>query len=543
MCGNKIVLSVTVFSLIFAFGFRAVSASAEGGEVAAVRYEAEEAECHNAEIKGKGMIADYGVYSGNGFVGRIDYADSSVTFRVNAEEDGEYELTVAYATDVAGANFKIYNNEGFFCTVSCPYKAGWGSFDKTPPAITGISLREGENLVKVGKGAGYVELDYIEIGARIGDYRPSGTIDNDITRPTPGFTRYEAENGIITNGVIYKTGTYSGTGYVGNLDLNASNVKFEVTVPEDGEYAIGVAYAIDPSFSAATFRLFNESGFYGAVRCELLLGWGEFAKEAIALSKISLREGINTVSLWKGQNYAQLDFIEIGQKIGDYKEKGKAEGNAPPPGEGYVRYEAENGFVVNAVKKGGGYLNDYGNGYYSGMGFVGSLDDDTCYVDIPVSVETSGSYAVRLRYATAAEGAKLSVFAGNYGRGGRYQMYFDFVCDHITDWGTFEEEGTAEFTVGLNTNDFIRIKGTYAEIDFIEVGEKTGDFRAGLTVTEGKVTGVFDDYIFGGGDEDDGYRKLKIASDKGCGAIVCCGYGAAVLSVFAALIKIKKREV
>lgn len=540
---NKKIFSIACLLTSLAFLVPAVSAakvSAEKNDSSekseAVRYEAEDASCNHVELKGKNWTADYGTYSGNGFVGCIDYGDSKVEFTVTVEESGEYELKLAYATGMTGADFKIYNDAGLFTTVKCAYAAGWGSFDKTPVAISSISLNEGENKVTVGKGVGYAELDYIEIGERLGDYRESGFTDTDIRKPTPGFTRYEAEKGVVTDGKIYTSGTYSGDGYVGNLDLSSSNVAVKVTVESDGEYEIGIAYAIAPDFSAATLRIFNDEGFYSSVRCPYLLGWGEFSKEAIALGSVSLKAGENTVSIWGGQNFAQVDFIEIGAKIGDYKEAGSVQGNAPEAEEGYIRYEAEEGMVFNASKKGGGYLNDYGNAYYSKSGFVGSMNNDTCYIDIPVNVEEDGLYTVRVRYATATEGAKIQLLTGTYGREAVLQRYADYACEHVSvDWGYFEEEGTATFSVGLKVGQFIRIKGTYAEIDYIELGARTGDYVEGTPVTENAGDAF--------GKEDDGY--IPAAGDKGGGCGSNIGSGMLVGLSAAAMIFVglkRKRE-
>ena len=507
----------------------------EGEKSSAVRYEAEEANGTHIVLKGKIGSIDYGTYSGDGFVGCIDYNDSQVEFSVTVETSGEYELTIAYATGMTGATFKVYNDAGLFTTVKCAYVSDWGHFDETPVVVTSISLNAGENKVTVGKGSGYAELDYIEIGDRIGDYRESGVTDMDITKPTPGYTRYEAEDGVVTDGKLYSSGTYSGSGYVGNLDLSASNVSMKVTVANDGEYEIGIAYAIDPSFSAATLRIFNDEGFYSSVRCSYLFGWGEFSKDAIAIGSVSLKAGENNISIWKGQNFAQIDFIEIGAKIGDYKEAGSELGNAPAAEEGYTRYEAEQGLVFNAKKNGGGYLNDYGNSYYSQSGFVGSMDDDTCYIDIPVDIEEDGTYTVRLRYATATEGAKIQILTGTYGRNAVFYRYADYVCEYVSeDWGFFEDEGTVTFSVGIKVGQFIRIKGRYAEIDYIEIGAKTDEYTEGTAVSD-SVSDAF-------GEEEDYYVPAKSDNAGGCGSTLSTKIFGGVIVIATMIVILKKRN-
>lgn len=508
---QRFIVSVFCALCLLLAPFTAASVSAAAAAEGAVRYEAEEAEIVRAERKGKDMPADYGTYSGEGFVGSIDYDDSAVIFRVGAENDGEYELFVAYATEVKNSTLKVYNDSGLYATVKCSLVKGWGNFDLTPPAETRISLKKGTNTVKIAKGLNYAELDYIAVGERTGNYKEAGEEDTDIRKPTPGFTRYEAENGAVNGGKIYASSLSSGTGYVGNLDNADSHVAFTVEAAEDGEYEIGLAYAIEPSFSAATLRIFNDCGFYSSVRCERLFGWGIFTKEALVVGTISLKKGQNIVSIYKGNNYAQLDFIEIGAKIGDYKEAGSGAGTAEGPEEGWVRYEAENALVVNAVRKGLGYLTDYGNGNYSGKGFVGNMDDDSRYIDISVTVAEAGLYPVRVRYATGADGAKISTYAGNYGRDGRLQLYGRLECANKTDWGIFEKESTLEFSVGLKAGEnFIRIKAAYAEIDFADVGPSTGEYRDGAEISQGNISGEFGEDAFDKEkDEDDGYVAAK----------------------------------
>ena len=554
---KRVLLLATLMVLAFAFLISApfsalVKVAAEDGAVQeeedstvekdpfeesfGTRYEAEDADLKAVTLKGAGTEADYGVYSGTGFIGCIDFPDSAMIFNVTVETSGEYELYLRYATAMTGATLKVYNDKGLFANVKCPYVSDWGKFDITPLAVTSVSLNAGENSLKIGKGNGYVELDYIEIGKRIGDYRDSSATDSDIRKPSAGFTRYEAEDAEITDGVKYDSGVFSGSGYAGNLDLSTSKVKFTVTVAADGEYEIGLAYAIEPSFPAATLRIFNDDGYYSAVRCDIKLGWGNFTKDALVIGLVSLRAGENTIEIQRGQNFAQLDFIEIGAKVGDWKQGGEKKGSAPAAEEGYVRYEAEEAIVINAIRKGGGYLNDYGNDYYSSRGFVGSFDNDSCYVDIPVKITEDGTYEIKIRYATQLEGSKITVLAGTYGRNGRLQVYKDYLAEHITDWGVFEEEGTLVTTVGLKVGDFIRIKGSYVEIDYVDFGSKVEEYKDGTNVSV-EMGGAF-------GEEEDGYVKAKetVETKKGCSSSVGSLPIAVIALGFAAICLTKKNK-
>ena len=165
---QRFIVSIFCALCLLLAPFTAASVSAAAAAEGSVRYEAEEAEIVRAERKGKDMPADDGAYSGEGFVGSIDYDDSAVIFRVGAEKDGEYELFVAYATDVKNSTLKVYNDSGLYATVKCSLVKGWGNFDLTPPAETRISLKKGTNTVKIAKGLNYAELDYIGRGRTYG---------------------------------------------------------------------------------------------------------------------------------------------------------------------------------------------------------------------------------------------------------------------------------------------------------------------------------------------------------------------------------------
>ena len=122
---KKVILFMALMFLTFAFAVSAPFAfvkvlaeetnqednSTEGTdpfeESFGTRYEAEEGIGKSVEIKGEGTNADYGVYSGTGFVGCIDYPDSAVIFTVTVETDGEYELYIRYATAMTGATLKV----------------------------------------------------------------------------------------------------------------------------------------------------------------------------------------------------------------------------------------------------------------------------------------------------------------------------------------------------------------------------------------------------------------------------------------------------
>lgn len=331
-----------------------------------------------------------------------------------------------------------------------------------------------------------------------------------IADPFEGYTRYEAEDGDITRADIEKSyGTFSGQGFVAQIDYGNSGIAFKVECAEDGEYNMMLAYAIDPTFANAVFRISNDAGYYTQVTCDKKFGWGAFSRDAIAYCTISLKAGINTISVKKAMNFAQIDFIGIGARIGDYVDK-SAEAQGFPLPEGYTRYEAEDGYVVNASAVGKRFYSDYGTGY-SGGGFVGALDSTAQYVDIPVKVEESGTYSINLRYATESEGgAAWKIYVGRYGVEGYLYYYASAVMRVESTWGMFVEEALVSVDVAIEAGEsFIRVLPDYnsAELDYIEIGPKKGEYYQGVTETvTGGGNNQFDDDFFAE-DEGDGYVK------------------------------------
>ena len=273
-------------------------------------------------------VADYGNYSGMGFVGSIDYQTSKVTFTIDVAENGNYPLNVGYAigTTFGTATFNIYVNNSFYTTISLSKKNGWGSFKETSPLVTSINLYEGTNKVDFVKGYNYAELDYIDIGKRTGPFVTPSVEENEIKKVPEGFTRYEAENGKITSGVLYKTGSFSGMGYVGSLNNDYCYVEIPLTVEEDGEYQIKMAYACVEE--NASLKLY--SGTYGRggnvyfYKEEFFTNvsedWGIFDENTIVTTSICLKKGKSFILVRSGLIRAEIDYIDLGQKIGDYYE-------------------------------------------------------------------------------------------------------------------------------------------------------------------------------------------------------------------------------
>ena len=456
-----------------------------------VRYEAEYAQVNNAKIKG--VISHnpsmmYGVYSGEGFVGEIDHEDSSVTFTIEVPEKGNYLVEYCYAigTDFGAASFNISINGKYYSSFSCSERKGWGNFGETNPGKSSLNLDEGVNTVVFSKGYNYSELDYIDLGVRTGEWVDPGQggQDSPIKDIPEGFTRYEAEDAFVNSGKIYTTGgTFSGKGYVGNLDwAGQSHVDFTVHVEEDGEYPLHIAYAIGFGFEDATYKIFNDEGFYGQVSFTVKNGWGVFAVDAIAETAISLRAGNNIVGIYKSAEYAQIDFIDVGNEaIGEYKES-SIEVDYPNLEEGWTRYEAEEQIVVLAEPRGIGFFTNFGT--YSGFGYVGQMDTPDRYVEFPITVPEDGEYEIKICYATAedADGPSFKLYSGQYQRDTRVYFYGETTVPAGFGWGEFSAETIVRASIPLRKGrSFMIFRAGLipVELDYIDLGSRIGDYHEG----------------------------------------------------------------
>ncbi|GAA3246676.1 CBM35 domain-containing protein [Dactylosporangium siamense] len=126
------------------------------------RYEAELATVTNARIGG---------FRWNEFpdkVGGIDFPDSAVEFAVEAPMTGTYRLEVGYANGTTATSTHLVSvNGGAAGTVSYPGTGAW--FDGPTQDRAGrvaavtVALTAGTNRIRLRKGTGYAELDYVEL--------------------------------------------------------------------------------------------------------------------------------------------------------------------------------------------------------------------------------------------------------------------------------------------------------------------------------------------------------------------------------------------
>ncbi|KOV74025.1 hypothetical protein ADL01_18205 [Streptomyces sp. NRRL WC-3618] len=121
-------------------------------------YEAEQAAVTHANLH------DSSTASNGKYVGQIDFADSAVTFTVNAPADGTYPVTVHYAngtTSTSTHNVVVNGDTANPVTVSYAPTGSWGNFSESKSVTVQVPMKAGANTLKFTKGTGFAELDRI----------------------------------------------------------------------------------------------------------------------------------------------------------------------------------------------------------------------------------------------------------------------------------------------------------------------------------------------------------------------------------------------
>lgn len=107
---------------------------------------------------------DTSTASNGKYVGQIDFADSAVTFTVNAPGNGTYPVTVHYAngtTSTSTHNVVVNGDTANPITVSYAPTGSWGNFSESKSVTVQVPMKAGANTLKFTKGTGFAELDRI----------------------------------------------------------------------------------------------------------------------------------------------------------------------------------------------------------------------------------------------------------------------------------------------------------------------------------------------------------------------------------------------
>ncbi|WP_394619023.1 CBM35 domain-containing protein [Lentzea sp. JNUCC 0626] len=268
-------------------GYRVVVSPAAGPDAYPSKYEAEQAVVTEA-LRHNGVPA-----SGGAYVGGLDHAGSAVTFPVTVAATGVYAMTVRYAAGVGPAAHAVSVNGVRQGEVGYPATGGWAS-SELGTVTKRLVLQAGRNDVRLGRGTGYAELDYVDV--------------------RPDTHRYEAENAAITSARAVPYRSNYVPDYVGGIDAPDSQVEFVVDAPVTGTYRLAIGHANGTTAPAdhtvlvggveRAVAVYPPSGSW--------LGTEQHDRAARAATVlVPLTAGENRVALRKRNGFAELDWLTV----------------------------------------------------------------------------------------------------------------------------------------------------------------------------------------------------------------------------------------
>lgn len=239
--------------------------------------------------------------------------------------------------------------------------------------------------------------------------------------------KFEAEYAIINHAEVGYNDSASNDYKVGYIDYSDSWVEWrDVNVPTAGTYRLQVRFA-NGSGKNATHNVTVNGNLSGAITYPHT-GWSNWGTVSM---DVRLNAGSNTIRLSKGDNYAELDYIDV------------------------TRFEAEYA-GINKAKVGP-------SDTASNRQKVGYIDYPDSWVEIRnIQVPEDGTYTIRVRFANGSGTDATHWVSVNGGAG------TELVYPH-TGWSNWS---SVTMTVNLHAgNNYIRLtKGAnYAELDYVEV--------------------------------------------------------------------------
>ncbi|GHJ47742.1 hypothetical protein Cs7R123_50840 [Catellatospora sp. TT07R-123] len=285
-------LTVPVHAMQRYHGYRILISPAAAPAAYPGKYEAETAAVTHAVVH---TGADGRVLaSGDGYVGGIDAADSAVTFGVDVPSAGMYLMRVRYANGTgAAAGHTVSVNGTAQGSVAYPATDGWAN-SSLGTASKRIVLAAGHNEIRLGRGTGFAELDFVDV--------------------RPDTHRYEAEYAAVTSARISHYGYDEFPDLVGGIDQADSAVEFTVDAPLAGDYRLTVGYG-NGQAGTATHRVLVGGVQQGVVSYPGTGAWltGPAQDGPLRRAEVTVRltAGLNQVRLAKGDGFAELDYLTV----------------------------------------------------------------------------------------------------------------------------------------------------------------------------------------------------------------------------------------
>jgi len=267
--------------------------------------------------------------------------------------------------------------------------------------------------------------------------------------------RYQAEDGVVTHAAVVRDDRASGLAKVGGMDYPDSSVTVRVVADKSGPAAIGIRYdngSTGPNGEhlLATDRVTVNGADAGVVTFAHTT-WGNWQ---LVEHPVRLKKGVNTVTLTRLTNFAEIDSVDLHGKQ-------TAPNPAGPPAvpANATRYEAERGVITHAAVR--------ADATASAGAVVGGLDFSDSSVRLTVQAAKAGPATLGIRFANGSERGGYPIESTDTltvnGRGAG-TVTFPFTTSG--NWTTVEH--TVVLKKGPNTVTLTH--GTFfAELDAVDV--------------------------------------------------------------------------
>ena len=275
---------------------------------------------------------------------------------------------------------------------------------------------------------------------------------------TAAATRYQAEDGVVTNARVVGDDSASGRAKVGGLDATNSSVTVRVYAERQGPVTLGIRYANGSTDASGRILATDTVSVNGRAAGTVTFAHTTWGNWQLAEHEVRLTRGWNTVTLTKATAFAEIDSIDV-----------YAAGRTPhvdrTPADpaGATRYEAETGVVTSAR-----VVPDAGA---SAGAKVGGMDFADSSITLRVFAEKQGPATLGIRFANGSERGGWGIESTDtVSVNGQDAGTVVFPHTRWDNWTTIEHE--VRLKKGWNTVTLTR--GTfYAEIDAVDVYART----------------------------------------------------------------------
>ena len=350
----------------------------------------------------------------------LDYVDQAVVDKLNVDIFPSSQTTSFRYYDDDGESYQ-YENGNYFSQVFSTSKSGTtttvdiagktGSYDSgldyyylaihgqaaNSATANGTALTKYDDYHALlsAPGAGwtvgrdvYGEVTYVKVAASSAASTAvsvSGTSSVQNSSQT-----YEAEYASLSGGTVdTKAGIgnnhtgYSGTGFVDKLEADDAGVTFYAKVANAGDYDVTIRYA-NGDTTAKSLSVYVNGSYIGAAD---MVGTGNWDTWADSVLSLPLAAGNNAITLKHDESAGDTGFVNV-----DYIQV--------PFFPTAITAEAESAALYGSAKT------NQDHWYYSGSGFIDTLNSNGAGIEFSVEVPQSGQYPAAFRFCNGTQATK-----------------------------------------------------------------------------------------------------------------------------------------